>query len=460
MPNFDWQTCDNDAAWRSAQQVMPAMATPHPGKGRRPAWAMRHWRLSVALLLILITSGGWAWHAAQQGIAQTEIELRDSIEADLWISTMVDQDEIEAELHAAMAAGEVVIGTKIRDLGEDWALVDVRLLPSRDGPVYRQTRVYDDRNGSWVRAAVAAEHWGRVRQLESRYFVFRYRSVDHEVIMQVTAQLDDLYAALYPSYFADAPAGEKLVVVLDPDGMVGKGVAQSSPQAATIVPSPSAVLAPAELPLDALLLQSVMLALFDKVADSARDAYKLSPQWLPLRNGLRLWFIWEQKLPLAVWRESLVQWTLGDLDKAAQVPVIAHDLCVHHQLWMRSPLEVGVPIQCLQTAAGERMIAWRYRYPPQVLALPSLADVQFRLEEPNTNLMKQPPESAASGVAWATVLDYATTTFGVEKLPVLLAALSEHERWETLVPAVFGMPLAEFESGWQLFLKAQYDSMP
>jgi hypothetical protein len=58
------------------------------------------------------------------------------------------------------------------------------------------------------------------------------------------------------------------------------------------------------------------------------------------------------------------------------------------------------------------------------------------------------------------VLDYATATFGVQKLPALLAALPKHERWETLVPAVFGLSLAEFENGWRRFLEAENDTVP
>jgi hypothetical protein len=216
-------------------------------------------------------------------------------------------------------------------------------------------------------------------------------------------------------------------------------------------------LAPVELPPDELLAQSLFLALFDKLAGKVSKEYNLAPQWLPLRNGLQLWLVWEQKLPLAMWRESLVQWTLGDSDPAAQAPIFAHDLCVYHQLWMRSPLEAGVPIQCLQQAnTTERIVAWRYRQPPMELTLPSLADVQLRSTDVDLNLMKEPAESAASGVAWATVLEYATSTFGAGKLPVLLAALPKYESWDTLVPAVFGLPLAEFESGWRAFLKARY----
>lgn len=58
----------------------------------------------------------------------------------------------------------------------------------------------------------------------------------------------------------------------------------------------------------------------------------------------------------------------------------------------------------------------------------------------------------ADAVALATVTEYVTTTYSAERLPLLLAAIPAHERWETLIPAVFGVSLAEFEEGWHTYL--------
>jgi hypothetical protein len=43
---------------------------------------------------------------------------------------------------------------------------------------------------------------------------------------------------------------------------------------------------------------------------------------------------------------------------------------------------------------------------------------------------------------------------------MLLTALPRHERWETLIPAVFGLSLEEFESGWRAFLEERYGIAP
>jgi hypothetical protein len=59
-------------------------------------------------------------------------------------------------------------------------------------------------------------------------------------------------------------------------------------------------------------------------------------------------------------------------------------------------------------------------------------------------------------IGLAVMLEYATMREGAEKLPLLLAAFPAHEQWETLIPAVFGQSLAEFEKGRSIFLTEHY----
>lgn len=59
-------------------------------------------------------------------------------------------------------------------------------------------------------------------------------------------------------------------------------------------------------------------------------------------------------------------------------------------------------------------------------------------------------------VAVATLIEYAVATYGRERLPAFVAGLGQYERWEMLIPAVYGVSAAEFEAGWQAYLTAQY----
>lgn len=55
-----------------------------------------------------------------------------------------------------------------------------------------------------------------------------------------------------------------------------------------------------------------------------------------------------------------------------------------------------------------------------------------------------------------TLVEHAVATHGRERLPALLHGLAEHETWDALIPAVFGVPMRDFEAGWQAYLAARY----
>ena len=145
-------------------------------------------------------------------------------------------------------------------------------------------------------------------------------------------------------------------------------------------------------------------------------------------------------------------------NKFPPTPEFAHDLCVHHQLWMRTPLDVVVPVTCFsKRGSEEKIISWRYPYPPpQDFPLPLHVSVPVFMQSEGTWEPRQSPEVPAAEIALATVVEYAATTFGPDRLPVLLAALSQHEEWETVLQTTFGLSLAEFDSGWRTFLAERY----
>jgi hypothetical protein len=64
-----------------------------------------------------------------------------------------------------------------------------------------------------------------------------------------------------------------------------------------------------------------------------------------------------------------------------------------------------------------------------------------------------------TGVALETVIEYAVARYGREYVPRLLFALDEHQSWQTLIPALFGVSAEKFEAGWQTFLADKYDKV-
>jgi hypothetical protein len=170
---------------------------------------------------------------------------------------------------------------------------------------------------------------------------------------------------------------------------------------------------------------------------------------------------------LSKWREPFVKWVFWDTQnvvtqKASLLPEFAHELCAHHLLWMSMPyLDIGIPVACPpQSATAELLISLRHSELLLEMPLPPLVDIPVDLQNP-AGLWSGPlPKPPPAGVALATIFEYTATTFGADRIPVLLATLPHHERWETLIPAVFGLSPDEFESGWHAFLAERYDIKP
>jgi hypothetical protein len=464
-----------------------------------PPWTLR-W--VAPSLLILVVLGGWRIsYSAQQGLAKIETELQVAVAAEPWLVAQkmnIQQPNArngwqaqirrEAEhLRVLAESGGLVTSVQVLDLGKDWAAVQVVIQPTGGAAAFRQTRLYQQTPQGWTRLAPTAEHWGRPQELESRYFIFHYFSQDAAAVEEVADDLDNLYVALYTTFFPELPDNRKRVVQVDPAQVPGELTAHTPDNVSTteaqaeepllrwnhlreqpvsphalVVASPAATLVPAELTASDLLAQSLVLALLDNLTDQATRRYDLSAHWRPLRDGLRLWLLWDQNLPLAVWRQPVVRWIFWESPaatgpEAAHFLKLAHDLCASHHPWMVSPIEVRIPVSCLPPeGTKENTATWRYSslLPLQTpLPLP-LGPVSVQ-EDGHVRQVSQLPELVAV-VVLATVVEYAVTTFGVDRMPILLAALPEHKRWETLIPAVFGVSVSEFETGWHASLAEHY----
>src|SRR5690606_11013522 len=57
----------------------------------------------------------------------------------------------------------------------------------------------------------------------------------------------------------------------------------------------------------------------------------------------------------------------------------------------------------------------------------------------------------ADTAALATVVEYVAATYGIERLPVLLAAAPRHTSWHTLISEVFETEPVTFKADWQSF---------
>jgi hypothetical protein len=225
-----------------------------------------------------------------------------------------------------------------------------------------------------------------------------------------------------------------------------------------------------------LLVQGAALALFNRLAARSDTLNKLPAGANYLRSGLRLWLLWNQELPLARWREPLVRWVFSAdkgipvPDKNIRVPAFAHDFCAHHRLWLSSETEIDAPIWCIQNAIGREVFV-AFRYSP----LPMMMPYFVGREEIGARGYTTSPLPMASAVAFATLFEYVSMgeeswrngpepeiagTEGAVRVRALMNALPDYQYWNTLIPAIFGIPLDEFEAGLNNFLMERYGVAP
>ena len=192
----------------------------------------------------------------------------------------------------------------------------------------------------------------------------------------------------------------------------------------------------------------------------ASERYQLDSSWQPLLHGLRLWQLWDLDLPLAVWREDLVQWIYRDLPDAyvSERVVLPHQyaaLCSAHALWMSSPLQIDIPLLCNELDRESWYLAtWGFHKPS--LHLPQIVAPAHLNQPPELSNQTNQVNQRGYAIILATLIDYAVATYGRERLPALVAGLGQYHSWETLLPAVYGVSAAEFEAGWQNYLATHY----
>lgn len=470
---LQWQHCRDDVEWAQASSPVGTSQAGHAAEGRVPrTWWRWVWTGLVGLILLGVLAGTvWQqerWEAAQR---TQELELAIHAEARLLPHRSVPMlnDDLEpmgmqlvheAQQLKATEPGELVSQMDVIDLARNRAVVEVEVQSAGDGPPYRQTRVYVQTATGWTRTLPSGQDWGEARQVEGEYLLLNYYARDEEAVTAGLARADALYLALYTGIFPEMPGPAKVVINVDPTRPGGR-MAQPWPEhASLVVASPAAMLLPAHLAPDDALLQSIAFALFAQLAEAAKTRYGLSVQWKPVRDGLGLWLLWQADLPLAHWRTPVVRWVFWDpeietLPSDPSVPNFARALCEEHQLWMTTPVDIGIPIICwhFQEAEG-RILAFQSPYvPPVKPVLPPLPHESGEM----VALAGPTPVNGpmALAVQMATLLEYSAVTYGPEYVPELLAAMSQHYSYHTLISEVFGVSAVEFQEGWRNYL-AEY----
>jgi hypothetical protein len=266
--------------------------------------------------------------------------------------------------------------------------------------VYREQRYYRQRGQHWVRTVPTATFWGEIRAIETPHFRIEYYAPDAAAAVAVGAQIEAINTQLYRQLAITSPQQqEQQIFALVPElirnwNALGNRVELMSPALAQI---------PAPLTDEGYLLQLVARRLSYQAieAATARTRNGAAYRWNLLRWGVQSWLVAEVTATRAPWS------------------VEAEDAL--REILLTKPV--------VTLALVNRWYNTDNLDPTEVMARYALAE---------------------------TVATYAFRTYGTDRLPILLQNLSVHSTWKELVPRTFGVPLAEFEAGWQNYVLATY----
>ena len=474
-----WHICEDDREWfdatgRQSTRRHASVNNHHDSSlsVRKHTWPRAYIPIACIFSVLVALLSWRLWWRAHAGLAAVETALETAVVNELWRDRALHSSATTAEvsvlntLETAANLGETVTQVEIRNLGRDWAVVEVTLQPAAAGPTFRQTRLYQEGECGWVRTEIVAARWGEPREFESEHFVFQYRLLDEDAVMQAAPKLDALYLEVQQSKLVqlptDAKTGAKPTILVDPAMRPGIIFPDNDRRADMVVASPAAALVPSDLADGDVLLQSLVMEAYERLDPIVKVDRTSTTLVYRLRNGHRLWLIWKYELPLAIWREPLARWVFATPEaemslEIVDFPAFAKDVCAYHAVWMVSPIEVGVPIHCRQTNGTEKFITWFDHPVASALSLDWLiygasgyfVPLDFWLES-----MQAEPSPA--GIMLATMFEYISNTYGEDGVTRLMAAIPAHKQAETLIPAVFDVPLTEFTDGWRAFLVERY----
>jgi hypothetical protein len=469
-PEVEWEFLseeDQNAPWPPALQNM----ADHSERNRRPR--IRRvilFSITMVVLLVVAIGGAYARQEALKGVETVEQEVQVAVEAEQWVQynapqlpvdVLVDDDaspyvewmvEHEQALISANTndgAPEPVLHIQDTWFADGIAAAKLTLTePAAEGgapAVFRQTRFYRETERGWLRTKPDPALWGVPLTLETDHLIWRYRRRDEAAVAPIAEQFDALYAQLQRDYgLAQSSEDDKQAIHVQVDYFPGLVTAYQFSDDPIVVPSPAVYLVPMERAEADILGQTVALSLLKSMWAQAVAQHGIEPSWTFLA-GMSLWQMWEMGLGLSEWRDDVVQWVYGDVasdagDSEVRLPARYRELCAAYGIWMIKPVSIGIPLQCDSRDGSPlhdlMLISLRHE---------NLGSFQYISSYPRVEQavrMERPLQGS-------TVVDYAVTTYGRERLPDLVAALGQHDSWETLAPAVYGVSLDEFEEGWR-----------
>lgn len=427
--SVEWHVAESEEEWRALHQERERAIQ------RSTRKSFLRWSASV-LLMVTIALGVWQWQQQQETALDSSPD------------STVDEHTSDGALAENVGASQQFA---IADRGGLFTNDVVRMLEHPEKGIHTFQHV-----DPALRPVLANALWGAQQALDTSHFHFQYRQIDAKTVTAGAPQIEQIYLELWQSW--DLPLTATPFVVQVSELYVRTDLPYVPQQVDQLtVSSPALYPTVAPWTTTDLFVQSVVLLLVDQLLAEAVEHYAIGAARDPMLNGLRLWQLWDLRLPLAEQKTVLVPWLFTDLTTwqagtPLPVPENYERLCTIYLLWMNRPSQLQIPLLCAEQDQSPLRFAPEVLQRPPVV-LPWLNVKHYLDEEADGQLRVRDGRHPGEVVALTMLVDYLVTTHGRAKLPDLLANLNRYRTWDDLLPAVYGVTKSEVEADWRQVLQ-------
>lgn len=417
---FEWCMVD-EAQWRHlpAADVLASQSQRWlTGSERWLATHLLRWVTIVAMSLLPV--GGALFSPDQQIRLRSHMAIQATLqlEEQAWQGTdgaamqrLIDP-QVKPDLQTAWrtpwgnASQPTSFGASLLTVAPVGDLVQVKLLVTRPTQEwwrsfpYRETRFYRQSSQGWVRTTATSELWGSMRSLETPHLRFEFAAHDAAAVLPIMERMEVVY--LQAHQWLDLP--EPVTTPKVTFAVVPETVREWGPVGERqLVTSPALTKVPAGLS-DADYLAHVLASRFSyqvinqALADTeSRNAY----YWRPLLWAVSGWLRSELLNQRSPWHQQA-------------------ENVFRQRLPERLPLQLAAATQSGEGQPSSREeFMWRYMIAESVVA-------------------------------------YVMQTQGKEQLSAFVQTMAESRTWTGFVEQFFQQSVAEFEDGWNHFLREHY----
>lgn len=363
-----------------------------------PDPAQRSWAYEMILPTLQLETQAWATRDDELLVTLIDDRVPARFQDEWRLGWKVENDEY-APRDATLISAESVGG-----------LIQVQMKVDQVHPQWwlssphRETRFYRQVGSGWVRTVPDAEFWGEQRVLETNHLRFEFHDYDLATVVGMVDQVENAYVQAHAWLGIAVPKDEeKITFAIRPD--LVRGWSGSGNRLHLTAPSLARV--PATLSDADYLAQQLISRVTTRTFNRLFTDYERTNtyQWRTMLWALSGWVRSELVGQRSPWHQQA-------------------DAIFARELAGKLPLRLG---------------DIENRYP------------SWRVDQTEIMLDYARAES---------VVIYAMARLGRERLRDLIMAFHQHSSWVGLITDLFDESVAEFETGWNVFLTQRYQRAP